>query len=110
MQPWLNAKNPLRRERWLSIARTSRASSMESERWTMCPWPWRPGISMGLWGATARANRRCLKLIAGYLAPTDGTVAVCGEALASLPDERAHLGCLIEHPAVNPALSRVSRT
>ena len=63
-----------------------------------------PGDIYGLVGRNGAGKSTLLKLIAGYLAPTGGIVAVCGEALRPCQTS-ARIGCLIEHPAVNPALT-----
>lgn len=63
-----------------------------------------PGDIYGLVGRNGAGKSTLLKLIASYLAPTGGTVAVCGEALRPCQTS-ARIGCLIEHPAANPALT-----
>lgn len=62
------------------------------------------GDIYGLVGRNGAGKSTLLKMMAGYLAPSSGRVEICGEALGPCQTS-AHLGCLIEQPAVNPSLS-----
>lgn len=64
----------------------------------------RPGDIYGLVGRNGAGKSTLLKVIAGYIAPTAGVVEIGGEVLGPCQTS-ARLGCLIEHPAVNPSLS-----
>lgn len=63
-----------------------------------------PGDIYGLVGRNGAGKSTLLKMLAGYLAPSLGRVKICGEVLGPCQTS-AHLGCLIEQPAVNPSLS-----
>lgn len=63
-----------------------------------------PGDIYGLVGRNGAGKSTLLRMLAGYLAPSSGTVKICDEVLGPCQTS-AHLGCLIEQPAVNPSLS-----
>ena len=65
-----------------------------------------PGDIYGLVGRNGAGKSTLLKMIAGYLAPTAGAVAVCGEAFGPCQTS-PRIGCLIEHPTINPSLTGV---
>lgn len=63
-----------------------------------------PGDVYGLVGRNGAGKSSLLKLIAGYLWRTSGTLEICGESLGPC-ETSGHLGCFIEHAGLTRYLT-----
>ena len=64
---------------------------------------------MTLLGPSGSGKTTVLRMIAGYIAPTAGTIRIGSREVHDLPPEQRDIGMVFQSYALFPALERVSK-